>query len=155
MNIAELLSAERVDCQSTAGSKKGALDVLSEKLAAAFPDLTQHEVFDSLISRERLGSTGLGHGIAIPHGRIAGIEQAAGAFLRLSDGIDYDAPDQQPVDLLFALIVPEVCTEEHLEILATLAQMFADAQMVERLRKCDSPAGLLDVFNQWHASNAA
>lgn len=155
MNIAELLSAERVDCQSPAASKKRALDLLSEKLADAFPNLTQREVFDSLISRERLGSTGLGHGIAIPHGRLAGIDHAAGAFLKLRDGIDYDAPDHKPVDLLFALIVPEVCTEEHLKILASLAQMFADESMVERLRQCDTPARLVELFGQWHASNAA
>lgn len=155
MNIAELLSADRVQCDSPAGSKKRALDALSEKLAEAFPNLTQREVFDSLIGRERLGSTGLGHGIAIPHGRLAGIDQAAGAFMTLADGIDYDAPDRQPVDVLFALVVPEVCTDQHLQILATLAQMFADPTTVQQLRQCDSPERLLALFNEWQVSDAA
>lgn len=155
MNIADLLSEERVDCHSGATSKKRALELLSERLSGAAPELTQSEIFESLLARERLGSTGLGHGIAIPHGRLAGADHAIAAFLKLDQGIDYDAPDRKPVDLLFALVVPEACTDEHLQILASLAEMFGDEETVTRLRSCDDAATLLELFSRWKTSDAA
>lgn len=155
MNIADLLSVDRVDCHGDATSKKRALEILSERLAAAVPGLTAGEIFDSLLARERLGSTGLGHGIAIPHGRLAGVDRAIAAFLKLREGIDYDAPDDQPVDLLFALIVPEACTDEHLQILATLAEMFGHEETVASLRRCESAEVLLELFSRWKASDVA
>ena len=91
-------------------------------------------VFDSLFARERLGSTGLGQGVAIPHGRIAKLAAPVGAFLRLKEPIPFEAPDARPVDLLFFVLVPEKATEAHLQILAALAEMFADDTMRKRLR---------------------
>lgn len=155
MNIADLLSEDRIDCHGGATSKKRALEMLSESIAASTPGLTQGQIFDSLIARERLGSTGLGHGVAIPHGRLPGAEKAVAALLRLDEAIDYDAPDRKPVDLLFALVVPEACTEEHLKILATLAEMFADEPTLAKLRSLPSPAELLDLFRRWKTSDAA
>jgi PTS system nitrogen regulatory IIA component len=91
-------------------------------------------VFDSLFARERLGSTGLGQGVAIPHGRITKLAAPVGAFLRLKEPIPFEAPDGKPVDLLFFVLVPEKATEAHLQILAALAEMFADDAMRKRLR---------------------
>ena len=88
-------------------------------------------VFDSLFARERLGSTGLGQGVAIPHGRIKGLKEARGAFLRLAQPVPFDAPDGNPVSLVFVLLVPEKATEKHLQILSELAQMFSDKALRE------------------------
>jgi PTS system nitrogen regulatory IIA component len=107
-------------------------------IAAADPEMTQTEVFDSLIARERLGSTGLGHGIALPHGRRKGGVRTIAAFLRLQTGIQYDAIDHKPVDLLFALLVPQESTEEHLNILSRLATMFSDNALVTEIRAADT-----------------
>ena len=103
-------------------------------------------VFDSLFARERLGSTGLGQGVAIPHGRIKGLKEALGAFLRLAQPVPFDAPDGNPVSLVFVLLVPEKATEKHLQILSELAQMFSDKALREamnaaRRRRRAPPAG--------------
>ena len=90
-------------------------------------------VFDSLFARERLGSTGLGQGVAIPHGRIKGLKDALGAFLRLAQPVPFDAPDGKPVSLVFVLLVPEKATEKHLQILSELAQMFSDRALREAM----------------------
>jgi PTS system nitrogen regulatory IIA component len=90
-------------------------------------------VFDSLFAREKLGSTGLGQGVAIPHGRIKGLKDATGAFLRLAAPVPFDSPDGKPVSLLFVLLVPEVATEQHLQILSELAQHFSDRTCREAL----------------------
>lgn len=103
-------------------------------------------VFDSLFAREKLGSTGLGQGIAIPHGRIKGLKQAAGAFLRLSTPVPFDSPDGRPVNLLFVLLVPEQATEQHLQILSELAQRFADKPFREALLAATDPAAVVTLF---------
>ncbi|HUW51402.1 MAG TPA: PTS IIA-like nitrogen regulatory protein PtsN [Sulfuricella sp.] len=102
--------------------------------------LPRKKVFDSLIAREKLGSTGLGQGIAIPHGRIKGLHAATGAFIQLKTPIPFDAPDGQPVGLLFVLLVPEQATDLHLQILGELAQMFSDRRLREQLQACSDPA---------------
>ncbi|HUU73937.1 MAG TPA: PTS sugar transporter subunit IIA [Burkholderiales bacterium] len=88
--------------------------------------ISRGTIFDALLARERLGSTGLGHGVAIPHGRIAGLKEAAGAFIRTQTPIPFEAPDGNPVSLIFVLLVPEKATDQHLQILSELAQMFSD-----------------------------
>lgn len=148
MQIAEILSPARVALGAEVSSKKGVLEELSSLIAADTSDLTQTEIFDSLCARERLGSTGLGHGVAIPHGRLKGGKETLGAFIQLAEGIDYDAVDQQPVDLLFALLVPEESTDEHLQILARLAEMFSDTELVEKLRRANSPEVLYDLLKE-------
>jgi PTS system nitrogen regulatory IIA component len=90
-------------------------------------------VFDSLFARERLGSTGLGQGVAIPHGRIKGLKEAVGAFVRLAQPVPFDAPDGKPVSLVFLLLVPEQATEQHLRVLSELAQMLSDRELREKL----------------------
>lgn len=146
MQIAEILTPGRVAVSSGITSKKGVLEELARLIAEDTSDLTQTEIFDSLCARERLGSTGLGHGVAIPHGRLKGGKQTLGAFMQLHEGIDYDAVDQQPVDLLFALLVPEESTDEHLQILARLAEMFSDSDLVSRLRRASSSNRLYELL---------
>jgi PTS system nitrogen regulatory IIA component len=106
-------------------------------------------VFDSLFARERLGSTGLGHGVAIPHGRIKGLKEAVGAFVRLAQPVPFDAPDGKPVTLVFVLLVPEQATERHLQILSELAQMFGDRELRERLATDSSAGALHQHITEW------
>lgn len=136
MRLSELLHPTRIVCQQTSSSKKRTLETLSELLADAMPDFTDAEIFNSLITRERLGSTGLGNGVALPHGRMQGLKQPLAAMLVLHEGIDFDAIDGKPVDVLFALLVPEESTDDHLQILANLAKMFSEPEFCTRLRSC-------------------
>lgn len=149
MNIANLLAPERIRCGANATSKKRSLELLSELLTGDEADPSTRTVFENLIGRERLGSTGLGKGVALPHARAPGVRQATAALLRLSAPVDFDAIDRQPVDLLFALLVPEHSTDEHLRILARLAEMFSDADLCERLRRCGTEPELYDTVLQW------
>jgi len=150
MQVSELLDINRISCANEAGSKKRVLEQLSQLIAGGQTELSEDQIFDSLISRERLGSTGLGHGVAIPHGRVKDSDKTVAAVIKLAQGIDYDAPDNQPVDLLFALLVPENSTEEHLQLLAQLAEMFSDEQFVARLRAADSSSDLFATLRSWH-----
>jgi PTS system nitrogen regulatory IIA component len=106
-------------------------------------------VFDSLFARERLGSTGLGQGVAIPHGRIKGLKDAVGAFVRLASPVPFDAPDGNPVNLVFFLLVPEQATERHLQILSELAQLFSDRELRERLATEKDPSSLHQTITAW------
>ena len=146
MQISEILSPNRILCDGNNSSKKSALESLSALIASADPQITQAEVFESLLARERLGSTGLGEGIALPHGRLKSGERTIAAFLRTQNGIDYDAADRQPVDLLFALLVPENSTEEHLQVLSKLAEMFSNEEFRQRLRTEDSSDAIYSLF---------
>ena len=140
MHIVEFISPERVVVHQQVSSKKRALEVVSGLIAAARPSLVETEIFDCLVARERLGSTGIGHGIAIPHGRLKAVDQPIGAFAVLDKGVDFDALDGEPVDLVCALVVPAESTEEHLQILASLAALFSDEGLRERLRHAASAA---------------
>ena len=138
MHIAEILTSDRILCNVELSSKKAVLETLSGLIAGASSGLTGQAVFNSLLSRERLGGTGLGNGIALPHGRLKNGLSTIAAFIKLKRGVDYDAVDHQPVDLIFALLVPEQSTEEHLQILAQLAEMFNKPEFLARLRKEES-----------------
>jgi PTS system nitrogen regulatory IIA component len=155
MHIANLITPERVACCMQTSSKKRVLEQLSQMLAEDQPNLSADEIFDSLVGRERLGSTGLGHGIAIPHGRMNGLKAPIGAFVRLESGIDFDAMDRQPVDLLFALLVPQESTSEHLQLLAQLAQMFSDAAFSGQLRASQDSQALYQLLQHWDADHAS
>src|SRR5881394_2837380 len=111
-------------------------------------------VFDSLFARERLGSTGLGQGLAIPHGRIKGLKEAVGAFVRLAQPVPFDAPDGKPVNLVFTLLVPEHATEKHLEILSELAQMFSDRALREALAGAGDAQALHQIISAWQPDAA-
>ena len=151
MQLAELLTVERIAQADEAGSKKRVLETLSKLIASGQQNLTPEEIFESLISRERLGSTGLGHGVAIPHGRVKSSDETIGAFLQLQEGIDFDAIDNEPVDLMFALLVPEHSTEEHLQLLAKLAGMFSNPELRDRLRAANSSDALYTILNEWQS----
>ena len=151
MNITDLIAPERVVCRNDVTSKKRALELLGDLIATAQPDISARAIFDSLLGRERLGSTGLGHGVALPHGRLSGSQQAVGAVLKLDQGIDFDAIDQQPVDLMFALLVPEHFTDEHLKIIAYLAEMFGDQAFCQQLRAGASDQQLYEQLIRWRS----
>ncbi|MEM7026787.1 MAG: PTS IIA-like nitrogen regulatory protein PtsN [Pseudomonadota bacterium] len=135
MQISEILTQDCVLVKVECRSKKDALDTLAKIIANSDNSTSQTEVYDCLLARERLGSTGLGNGIAIPHGRLPQSKKTIGAFIQLPEAIDYDANDKLPVDLLFALIVPEESTDEHLQILSKLAEKFSDHNILQQLRK--------------------
>ncbi|MBV1906769.1 MAG: PTS sugar transporter subunit IIA [Pseudomonadales bacterium] len=115
-------------------SKKGALQRAAETLADRFPVIDPRELFDQLMERENLGSTGLGEGVAIPHCRISQIDQVAGAFIRLQSPIEFEAPDDMPIDLMFVLIVPETAEASHLEMLSIIATVFSNSEHRTLLR---------------------
>ena len=153
MRLTDLLSPERIACKTSAPSKKRALEKLSELISSASPRVGAIEVFDSLLARERLGGTGVGYGVAIPHGRLKNEETTLGAFISLEQAIDFDAVDKQPVDLLFALLVPEQSTDEHLQALASIATMFKDGGMRERLRQASSDSELYELIAEWQKTH--
>ncbi len=145
--FAKLLPAAHVLLDLEAGSKKRVF----EHAGLIFENhvgIGRAVVFDSLFAREKLGSTGLGQGIAIPHGRIKGLKQATGAFIRLTTPVPFDSPDGRPVGLLFVLLVPEQATEEHLQILSELAQRFADRAFREELVAAPDAAAVVALFQK-------
>jgi nitrogen PTS system EIIA component len=147
--LSELLDEDRILLSQNVASKKRVLELLSVSVADTVPQLTSAEIFNCLINRERLGSTGLGHGVAIPHGRLKNVDRPVAAFLKLEVGIDYDAIDGQPVDLFYALLVPEQSTDEHLQILAMLAEMFSDHELCARLRAAKSKTEINTLLMNW------
>lgn len=149
MQVFDILTRERVVCGIKARSKKAILEALAHLIASPAAELGSAEVFNSLLSRERLGSTGLGHGVAIPHGRINHGSRTYGAFARTEEGIDFDALDNQPVDLFFSLLVPDKATDQHLQILAQLAEMFSDDEFLARLRASRSHDELFELLTTW------
>ncbi len=140
------LNPQRILCCSAALSKKRTLQEMGRLLALSSAELTENGVFDKLLEREKLGSTGMGQGIALPHARIQGLKQACGACILLEQAVDYDAIDDTPVDLVFGLLVPESATEEHLKLLSGLAALFRDPDFCERLRQADSARDLFDLL---------
>ncbi len=130
------------------GSKKRVLEQIASVIARDLPDLDGQTIYESLIAREKLGSTGFGNGIAIPHCRLPGCSTPISALLKLSTAVDFDAIDGAPVDLLFVLLVPEAATDEHLELLRQIASMFDREDVRERLRQAqDSEALYQTVVN--------
>ena len=146
MEISEILNIDRTQLDVNANSKKAALETIAGLITADEPTLTPSEAFTSLIAREKLGSTGLGKGIALPHGRLKDCNKTLGAFIRLSSGIDYDSVDNAPVDLMFALLVPEESTQEHLDILTKLAEKFSNEKILENLREETSVDKLFEIL---------
>ena len=149
--IIKILPPDNVVADLEASSKKRVF----EQAGLLFENhhgIARATVYDALFDREKLGSTGLGQGIAIPHGRIKGLKEAKGAFLRLAAAVPYEAPDSLPVNLMFVLLVPEAATEKHLQLLSELAQMFSDKAFREALVAAPNAAALHAQFAQWHAS---
>lgn len=143
--IARLLSPDCVSLTAQAATKEAlfqmAADAFGERLG-----ISNTQIRDSLLMREQLGSTGLGQGVGIPHGRLKGLKQVAGMFFRLSKPIPFDAPDNRPVDLVFFLLVPEQSTEEHLQLLSELAQGFSDPDFRDGLRQAADASTVVQIF---------
>ncbi len=135
MQIETILAPRRTLCAQQGGSKKRVLERLAQAIAQDIPSIDADDLFRSLIARERLGSTGIGHGIAIPHCRVKDCPSTIGALITLARPIDYDAIDSEPVDILFALLVPEEAHDEHLQTLAALAGAFSDNTYRQTLRQ--------------------
>ncbi len=149
--LASILPASQVLVGVEATSKKRAFEeagLLFENLHG----LSRALITDSLFARERLGSTGLGHGVAIPHGRIKGLKAPMAAVLQLAQPIGFDAPDEQPVGLLIFLLVPEAATQKHLEILSEIAELLSDADLRERIKSAASVDELHGLIATWKSA---
>ena len=146
--VGKILTPSHVSLDLQASSKKR----LFEQAGLLFENLdgiARSLVFDSLFAREKLGSTGLGQGVAIPHGRIKGLKEALGAFVRLAQPVPFDAPDGNPVSLVFVLLVPEKANEKHLQILSELAQIFSDKALREAMNRAPDAAALYELIAAW------
>ena len=137
-SLADILPVSHIILDAEISSKKRLFECVAQLFAEQI-GLSQTEVFDCLIARERLGSTALGQGVAMPHGRHASVPAATGAFVRLKTPIEFDAPDNKPVSLVFVLLVPEAATGEHLQLLGHLAGLFNEKSVREALRSCQTP----------------
>lgn len=157
MYLTDLLAPARICAGAQANTRKRLLELAAHTLAKPGNDAElERRIYDSLCTRERLGSTGLGLGAAIPHGRIAGLTAPLGAFLQLAQPLEFEAPDAQPVDLVFTLVVPEHFTQQHLMLLSQLASLFGDVALCSRLRQARSDSELLALLSDWqNAHNAA
>jgi len=154
MEIAELITPEGVVPNLRATSKKQALQELARR-AAEITGLAERAIFDVLIERERLGTTGVGNGIAIPHGKLASLTRIYGLFARLERPIDFESIDEQPVDLIFLLLAPESAGADHLKALARISRLLRDKAVCEKLRATETAAGLYALLTESPASRAA
>ncbi len=148
-----ILDLHAISSDDPASSKKRVLEQAARLLAGNAAEPSQEHIFECLLERERLGSTGLAGGVALPHARIHGIDDTRGAFVRLRAPVEFDAMDGQPVDLVFALLVPEDATEAHLQLLAQLAGMFNDPDLRQKLRQADAQQAL-EIFNTSRSPDA-
>lgn len=155
MDLSDLLNKEAVIANLKAKSKKQAIQEMAAK-AAELTGLSEREVFDTLLQRERLGSTGVGHGIAIPHGKLTRLDKLIGFFAKLEKPVDFDALDDEPVDLVFLLLAPEGAGADHLKALARIARQLRDAAVVKGLRNTGEPDEMYELLTQpLSSSNAA
>ncbi len=149
--ISKILLPDNILLDTESTSKKRVF----ERVGLLFENnqqIARSQVFDSLFAREKLGSTGLGQGVAIPHGRIAKLRDATAAFVKTSHPIPFDAPDGLPVNLIFVLLVPERATDLHLQILGELAEMFSDTSFRTRLLACEDSASIFQLFGGWKSA---
>jgi len=143
--LSEILTPARTVCHAPGTSKKRLFETIAKIISDDQPTLEYDTIFDHLIAREKLGSTGLGKGIAIPHCRAANCHQPLGTLVSLQEPIDFDSPDDAPVDLLFVLLVPEEANQAHLDILATGARLFSQDDFCQQLRNADGDASLFRI----------
>lgn len=149
MIIEKILAQHLVFCNTPGTSKKKVLENIADALHSALPELDNTELFENLIAREKLGSTAIGKGIAIPHCRSNKIQRTVGCLVKLQEAINFDAPDDLPVDILFVMIVPEQATDEHLQTLAQLAQLFEQSEFRNALRKAKTNEALYNAAIQF------
>lgn len=154
MDITDLLSADSVVSHLKATGKKQALQELAV-IAARTVGREEREIFDILLERERLGTTGVGHGIAIPHGKLKELDRLHGVFARLERPIDFDAIDDEPVDLVFVLLAPETAGADHLKALARVSRLLRDNAVCEKIRGCDSRDAIYAILTEQMATSHA
>lgn len=154
MDLSDLLRVEAVLPHLKANSKKQALQEMSAR-AASITQRPEREIFDTLQQREKLGSTGVGHGVAIPHGKLVGLGRLVGVFARLDKPIDFDALDDEPVDLMFLLLAPENAGADHLKALARIARVLREPAIAAKLRAANDAAAIYALLTQPLTSNAA
>ena len=146
MELADIITPDRIFEEVSGGSKKKVLETAAGLIAQRCPELDANELFDNLISREKLGSTGLGKGIAIPHCRANHCSKVIGTFLKLATSVDFDSIDHEPVDMLFVLLVPQDAQEEHLKVLSKVAGLFNDDKRRQELRDAHTSHKLYDAL---------
>lgn len=154
MALSDLLSADSILGSLSATNRKQALQIMSEAAAAKL-DIDSRLIFDAMMERERLGSTGVGDGVAIPHARLEGLDRVFGLFARLKTPIDFDAIDGRPVDLIFLLLAPEASSAEHLKALARISRIFRREDLRSHLRATDTRDGMIALLTLQDESNAA
>lgn len=154
MDLNELLNPDAVVANLKVTSKKQALQELSAR-ASRIVQMDERAIFDILLERERLGSTGIGHGVAIPHGKLPGLTRLYGLFARLEQPVDFNAVDDVPVDLIFVLLAPETAGADHLKALARVSRLLRDKSVCERLRNTDSTDALFALLTDSASSHAA
>ncbi len=145
MQIESLLTVKRTRCSLSATSKRGALELLANAIAEDLPDLDAEDLLRRFQARERLGSTGIGHGIAIPHCRVSNITDAVGALITLTQPVPYESIDSEPVDILFAMLVPDEAHNTHLQNLAALAGALAKSEFRQLLREANDDTSLFQA----------
>nr|WP_319385668.1 PTS IIA-like nitrogen regulatory protein PtsN [uncultured Roseibium sp.] len=154
MDLSDLLGKDAVIAGLKAKSKKQAIQELSSR-AAELTGLSEREIFDTLLQRERLGSTGVGHGIAIPHGKLTRLDRLVGLFAKLEKPVDFDSLDDEPVDLVFLLLAPESAGADHLKALARIARQLRDGSVTQGVRASADAAEIYDFLIQPIASSNA
>jgi PTS system nitrogen regulatory IIA component len=154
MDLGDILGKDAIVLDLKVGSKKQLLQALSER-AAELTDLSAREIFDTILQREKLGSTGVGNGIAIPHGKFDKFEKIFGVFARLSEPIDFDSLDEKPVDIVFLLLAPESAGADHLKALSRIARVLRDPQRLAALRAAQAETGLYELIVGDAQSDAA
>ncbi|MBF0094795.1 MAG: PTS IIA-like nitrogen regulatory protein PtsN [Alphaproteobacteria bacterium] len=154
MEIADLITPDCVIPNLKASSKKQALQEMARR-AADLNDLPERQVFEVLLERERLGTTGVGHGIAIPHGKLPTLDRLHGVFARLARPINFESIDEQPVDLIFLLLAPESAAAEHLKVLARVSRLLRDRAVCEKLRGATTAEAIYAILTEAQATRAA
>ncbi|GAB1105111.1 MAG: PTS IIA-like nitrogen regulatory protein PtsN [Shewanella algae] len=145
MELSTILRPEGTTC-ATPGSKKKVLELISDLASAQYPTLSSQAIFESLLAREKMGSTGIGNGIAIPHGRLPDITEPIAVLVKCEEPIAFDAIDNQPVDILFALLVPADQCQQHLSTLSAMAEKLSDKAILKQLRKSSDETELYQVI---------
>ncbi|AFS36225.1 MULTISPECIES: PTS IIA-like nitrogen regulatory protein PtsN [Alteromonas] len=147
MDIQAIVSLDRTECAVQCNSKKRILEIIADIAAKQNENIDQATILNSLMARERMGSTGIGNGIALPHGRLPGLEKVIAIVVTSTPAIDFDALDEKPVDIFFALLVPEEQTEGHLQTLATVAGKLSDKETIKAIRRATTSDDILSALS--------
>lgn len=148
MTLQDILTLDCTQCAVPASSKKRLLEKICQLAANELGDTSPSDLLDSLLDREKMGSTGIGNGIAIPHGRLNNTDKAIAVFLTTERAIDFDAIDNKPVDIFICLFVPQNNTQEHLETLQSIAKLFSERKTAKQVRKCTSKQEMFNLIQQ-------